>query len=121
MLVVDEAGGHAAPSTAELLARRGATVTTVTSALVAAGDLGPTLEGPRWARRAAALGIVQETERVVLGVEVRTGRQLRRAAARHLSGVEEDREVDAVVAAVPRRPRVLVLPAGSPPSAWGTP
>jgi hypothetical protein len=28
----------------------------------------------------------------------------------HLSGVEEHREVDAVVAAVPRRPRGLVVP-----------
>ncbi len=71
VLVVDEAGGHAAPSAAELLARAGATVTTVTSALVAAGDLGPTLEGPRWARRAAALGIGQEVETVVLGRRAR--------------------------------------------------
>ena len=55
VLVVDEAGGQAVPSAAELLARAGATVTTVTSALVAAGDLGPTLEGPRWARRAVRL------------------------------------------------------------------
>ncbi|MCD2194190.1 FAD-dependent oxidoreductase [Actinomycetospora endophytica] len=107
VLVVDEAGGHAAPSTAELLARRGAAVTTVTSALVAAGDLGPTLEGPRWARRAAALGIVQETGRVVLGIEGRMVRLLD-----HVSGVEEQREVDAVVAAVPRRARGLVVPAG---------
>jgi dimethylglycine catabolism A len=107
VLVVDEAGGHAAPSTAELLARRGAAVTTVTSALVAAADLGPTLEGPRWARRAAALGIVQETGRVVLGVGDGVVRLLD-----HLSGAEEEREVDAVVAAVPRRARGLDLPAG---------
>jgi hypothetical protein len=30
----------------------------------------------------------------------------------HLSGAEEEREVDAVVAAVPRRARGLVVPAG---------
>lgn len=105
VLVVDEAGGHAAPSTAELLARHGAAVTTVTSALVAAGDLGPTLDGPRWARRAAALGIVQETERVVLAVA--PGLVVR--LLHHLTGAEEDRSFDAVVAAVPRRPRGLVV------------
>jgi 2,4-dienoyl-CoA reductase (NADPH2) len=98
--VVDEAGGHAAPSVAELLARAGATVTTVTSALVAAGDLGPTLEGPRWARRAAALGIGQEVETVVLGAEAGTVRLLH-----HLTGALEVRVVDAVVACGPRAAR----------------
>jgi mycofactocin system FadH/OYE family oxidoreductase 2 len=100
VLVVDEAGGHAAPSVAELLARAGATVTTVTSALVAAGDLGPTLEGPRWARRAAALGIGQEVETVVLGAEAGTVRLLH-----HLRGALEVRVVDAVVACGPRAAR----------------
>ena len=103
VLVVDEAGGHAAPSAAEVLARAGATVTTVTSALVAAGDLGPTLEGPRWARRAAALGIVEEVETVVLGARAGTVRLLH-----HLTGTEETRIVDAVVACGPRAARATV-------------
>jgi hypothetical protein len=75
-------------------------VTTVTSALVAAGDLGPTLEGPRWARRAAALGIGQEVETVVLGAEAGTVRLLH-----HLRGALEVRVVDAVVACGPRAAR----------------
>ena len=67
VLVVDAGRSHAATSTAELLARRGATVTTLTSALVAAGALAPTLDRERWRRRAADLGIVEHTDRVVLG------------------------------------------------------
>ena len=70
VLVVDAGRSHAATSTAELLARRGATVTTLTSALVAAGALAPTLDRERWRRRAADLGIVERTDRVVLGAHV---------------------------------------------------
>ncbi|PVZ13159.1 FAD-dependent oxidoreductase [Actinomycetospora cinnamomea] len=66
VLVVDAGRSHAATSTAELLARRGAAVTTLTSALVAAGDLAPTLDRERWRRRAVDLGIVELTDRVVL-------------------------------------------------------
>ncbi|NMO88967.1 FAD-dependent oxidoreductase [Actinomycetospora sp. TBRC 11914] len=106
VLVVDEAGGHAAPSAAEALARAGASVTTVTAALEAAADLGPTLEGPRWARRAAALGIRQEVETVVLATEGGTVRLLH-----HLTGAEESRTVDAVVACGPRAARAPVTSA----------
>ncbi|HEY2192416.1 MAG TPA: FAD-dependent oxidoreductase [Actinomycetospora sp.] len=106
VLVVDEAGGHAAPSVAELLAIAGATVTTVTPALEAAADLGPTLEAPRWARRAAALGIRQEVETVVLGAGNGTVRLLH-----HLTGEEETRPVDAVVACSPRAAREPVTAA----------
>ncbi len=70
VLVVDAGRSHAATSTAELLARRGATVTTLTSALVAADALAPTLERERWRRRAADLGIMEHTDRVVLGAHV---------------------------------------------------
>jgi dimethylglycine catabolism A len=66
VVVVDAGRSHAATSTAELLARRGAAVTTLTPALVAAGDLAPTLDRERWRRRAAGLGIVEHTDRVVL-------------------------------------------------------
>jgi dimethylglycine catabolism A len=104
VLVVDEVGGHTAPSVAELLAQAGAQVTTVTSALVAAGDLGPTLDGPRWARRAAELDIRQEVETVVLAAVVGTVRLLH-----HLTGTEETRAVDAVVACGPRRSRKPVV------------
>jgi 2,4-dienoyl-CoA reductase (NADPH2) len=108
VLVVDEAGGHAAPSAAELLARSGATVTTVTPALVAAGDLGPTLEGPRWARRAAALGIGQEVETVVLAADDGHDGTVVVRLLHHLTGVEETRLVDAVVACGPRAARAPV-------------
>jgi 2,4-dienoyl-CoA reductase (NADPH2) len=108
VLVVDEAGGHAAPSAAELLARSGATVTTVTPALVAAGDLGPTLEGPRWARRAAALGIGQEVETVVLAADAGRDGTVVVRLLHHLTGVEETRVVDAVVACGPRAARAPV-------------
>lgn len=70
VIVVDAGRSHAATSTAELLARRGARVTTLTSALVAAGALAPTLDRERWRRRAAGLGIVEHTDRVVVGARV---------------------------------------------------
>jgi hypothetical protein len=83
-------------------------VTTVTPALVAAGDLGPTLEGPRWARRAAALGIGQEVETVVLAADAGRDGTVVVRLLHHLTGVEETRVVDAVVACGPRAARAPV-------------
>lgn len=102
VLVVDAGRGHAATSTAELLARRGAAVTTVTSALVAAGDLAPTLDRERWRRRAADLGIVERTDRVVL--TARAGLVL--DVLHHLTGEVTPWQADWVVHAGPPVPVV---------------
>ena len=105
MLVVDAGRSHAATSTAELLARRGATVTTLTSALVAAGALAPTLDRERWRRRAADLGIVEHTDRVVLGA--RPGPVL--DVLDHLTGEVTPWPVDWIVHAGPPTPVVPEL------------
>ena len=99
VLVVDELGGPHAPSTAEWLAGLGCAVEVVTGALVAAQDLGPTLDRERWHGRAAVAGVRQSVERVVLGV---TGLPDGRREVRllhHLTGAQETRVVDWVVAA----------------------
>lgn len=111
VLVVDAGRGHAATSTAELLARRGAAVTTVTSALVAAGDLAPTLDRERWRRRAADLGIVERTDRMVLGI--RGGLVL--DVLHHLTGEVTPWEADWVVHGGPPAPVVPDLDAGGVP------
>ena len=110
VLVVDAGRSHAATSTAELLARRGAEVGTLTSALVAAGALGPTLDRERWRRRAADLGIVEHTDRVVLSCyprsEAEPGRRCRRVVLdvlRHLTGEVTPWTADWVVQPGPRR------------------
>ncbi|GLZ45624.1 oxidoreductase [Actinomycetospora sp. NBRC 106375] len=105
VLVVDAGRGHAATSTAELLARRGAAVTTVTSALVAAGDLAPTLDRERWRRRAFDLGIAELTDRVVLAA--REGLVL--DVLHHLTGEVMPVETDWVVHAGPPSPVVPSL------------
>ncbi|MHC1558842.1 oxidoreductase [Actinomycetospora sp. C-140] len=104
VLVVDAGRGHAATSTAELLARRGAAVTTVTSALVAAGDLAPTLDRERWRRRASDLGIVELTDRVVLAA-----REGAVDLLAHLTGEVTTWETDWVVHAGPPSPVVPSL------------
>ncbi len=104
VLVVDELGGPHAPSTAEALAAAGCAVEVVTGALVAAQDLGPTLDRELWHRRAAAAGIRQTVERVVLGVHQRSDGRRSVRLLHHLTGVEETRVVDWVVAAVPPTP-----------------
>ncbi|WP_433785984.1 FAD-dependent oxidoreductase [Actinomycetospora sp. CA-101289] len=101
VLVVDAGRSHAATSTAELLARRGASVATLTPALVAAGDLAPTLDRERWRRRAADLGIVEHTDRVVLGA--RPGGL---DVLEHLTGEVTPWDADWVVHAGPPTPHV---------------
>ena len=100
VLVVDAGRSNAATSTAELLARRGAAVTTLTAALVAAGDLAPTLDRERWRRRAADLGIVEHTDRVVLGARVPGGLDV----LEHLTGEVTGWDADWVVHAGPPTP-----------------
>ncbi|MEJ2861265.1 oxidoreductase [Actinomycetospora flava] len=100
VLVVDAGRGHAATSTAELLARRGADVATLTPALVAAGDLAPTLDRERWRRRAADVGIVEHTDRVVLAA--REGLVV--DVLEHLTGTVTPWRADWVVHAGPPTP-----------------
>ncbi|MDD7969111.1 oxidoreductase [Actinomycetospora lemnae] len=102
VLVVDDGRGHAATSTAELLARRGASVATLTPALVAAGDLAPTLDRERWRRRAAEVGIAEYTDRVVLAC--RDGLVL--DVLHHLTGEVTAWPADWVVHAGPPTPVV---------------
>jgi 2,4-dienoyl-CoA reductase (NADPH2) len=102
VLVVDDLGWAAAPSTAVLLAERGCAVEVTTSGMVVGADLGLTLDAERWHARAAELGIAQTTDRVVTGV-TGTGRPVVRLL-HHPTGTELDRVVDWVVAAVPAEP-----------------
>jgi hypothetical protein len=92
-------------------------VTTVTSALVAAGDLGSTLDRERWRRRAADLGIVERTDRVVLACHPRSAAEPGYRAHQglvldvlaHLTGEVTAWEADWVVHAGPPAPHVPVL------------
>ncbi|SFK42503.1 mycofactocin system FadH/OYE family oxidoreductase 2 [Geodermatophilus ruber] len=102
VLVVDDLGAAAAPSTAELLAGRGCAVELVTAAMVAGQDLGLTLEMPAWQRRAAALGIRQSPDRFV--ADVAAGARLRVRLVHHPTGAEELRTADWVVVATPPQP-----------------
>jgi 2,4-dienoyl-CoA reductase (NADPH2) len=99
VLVVDDLGSAAAPSTAVLLAQRGCAVEVVTSGMVVGQDLGLTLEAERWHARAAELGIVQTTDVVVTGVAGRVVTLLHHPTGRTLT-----RTVDRVVGATPARP-----------------
>lgn len=106
VLVVDAGRGHAATSVAELLARRGADVATLTPALVAADALAPTLDRERWRRRAAEVGIAEHTDRVV--VAARPGLVL--DVLEHLTGTVTAWPADWVVHAGPPTPVVPVVP-----------
>ncbi|MDD7941776.1 FAD-dependent oxidoreductase [Actinomycetospora lutea] len=105
VLVVDAGRGHAATSTAELLARRGADVATLTPALVAADALAPTLDRERWRRRAAEVGIASFTDRVV--VAARPGLVV--DVLEHLTGTVTPWPTDWVVHAGPPTPVVPEL------------
>jgi len=63
-------------------------------------DLGLTLDREGFRRRAHAAGIRLTPERVLTGVDGGRARLLH-----HLTGRSEEREVDAVVCAVPAEPR----------------
>ncbi|WP_199430485.1 mycofactocin system FadH/OYE family oxidoreductase 2 [Qaidamihabitans albus] len=67
VVVVDDLGFHQATSVAELLADRGCTVRISTSGMVVGQDLGVTLDLETFNVRAAAKGITQTTDEVVLG------------------------------------------------------
>ena len=99
VLVVDEVGFHQATSTAELLADRGCSVEIVSPAMVVGQDLGITLDLEGFQMRAAAKGIRQATDRVVIGAA--EGALL---LLHHPTGEVERREVDSVVLALPAEP-----------------
>jgi 2,4-dienoyl-CoA reductase (NADPH2) len=102
VLVVDELGTAAATSVAELLASRGCTVEVTTPAMVVGQDLGLTLDREGWQQRAAELGIVQSTDRLVRAVT--GGERPAVDLVEHPTGAEETREVDWVVVATHPRP-----------------
>jgi len=99
VLVVDELGFHQATSVAELLADRGCEVEIATPAMVVGQDLGITLDLEGFTARAEAKGITCSTDRVVMRLEPGAAVLLF-----HPTGVEERREVDWVVLAVPPAP-----------------
>ena len=99
VLVVDELGFHQATSVAELCADRGCEVEIATPAMVVGQDLGVTLDLEGFTLRAAMKGIVCSTDRVVMGAGP-DGVVL----LHHPTGIEERREVDWVVCAVPPSP-----------------
>ena len=105
VLVVDDLGGPHASSTAELLAARGCRVEVVTGALVAAQELGPTLDRELWHCRAAAAGITQTVERVPLAVAARPDGRRQVTLLHHLTDTVETRVVDWVVTATHPTPR----------------
>ncbi len=99
VLVVDELGFHQATGVAEVLADRGCEVELTTSGMVAAQDLGITLDMETWWLRATSKGIVQTTDTMITGV-VPGG-----VTTQHLAtGASGQRLVDWVVLAVQQAP-----------------
>lgn len=99
VIVVDELGFHQATSVADVLADRGCHVEVITPGMVVGQDLGVTLDLEHWNVRAAAKGIVQTTDMVVMGLDA-TGLQL----LHHPTGTNHVRPCDWVVLAVPGAP-----------------
>ena len=99
VVVVDELGFHQATSVAELLADRGCRVEVLAPAMVVGQDLGATLDMEGWCTRAAAKGIVQTPDSVVIGMD---GGKLQ--VLHHPSGRTMSYDVDWVVLAVPQAP-----------------
>lgn len=103
VLVVDELGFHPATSVAELLAARGCAVEIATPGMVVGQDLGLTLDMEGFWRRAHAAGIVQATDRVVVGAEA-DGAGVVLQVLHHPVGEVLERRCDWVVCAVPGEP-----------------
>jgi len=99
VVVVDELGFHQATSVAELLADRGCRVEVLAPAMVVGQDLGVTLDMEGWCTRAAAKGIVQTPDSVVMGMD---GGKLQ--VLHHPTGRTASYDVDWVVLAVPQAP-----------------
>jgi mycofactocin system FadH/OYE family oxidoreductase 2 len=99
VLLVDETGFHQATSVAELLADRGCRVEVLTPGMVVGQDLGVTLDLEGWNVRAAAKGIRQTVDSVVLGMDA-GGLQV----LHHPTGATAQLAADWVVLAVPPAP-----------------
>jgi 2,4-dienoyl-CoA reductase (NADPH2) len=106
VLVVDELGFHQATSVAELLADRGCRVEVSTSGMVVGQDLGVTLDMETWNVKAAAKGITQSSDLVVMGAredpDGSEGVQVDRL--HHPTGVTRSTTADWVVCAVHQHP-----------------
>ncbi|MBK1786954.1 mycofactocin system FadH/OYE family oxidoreductase 2 [Prauserella cavernicola] len=103
VVVVDDLGFHQATSVAELLADRGCTVRISTSGMVVGQDLGVTLDLETFTVRAAAKGITQTTDEVVLGAEQDDG-GVRLQMLTHTTGSTTDVHCDWVVCATHQTP-----------------
>ncbi len=99
VLVIDEVGFHQATSVAELLADRGCNVEIMTPGMVVGQDLGITLDLEGFNMRAAAKGITQSTDRVVMGAADGVLQVLH-----HPTATMETRVTSWVVLAVPPEP-----------------
>ncbi|PXY25983.1 mycofactocin system FadH/OYE family oxidoreductase 2 [Prauserella sp. PE36] len=103
VVVIDDLGFHQATSVAELLADRGCTVRISTSGMVVGQDLGVTLDMETFNVRAAAKGITQTTDEVVLGAEEDAG-GVRLQVLTHTTGSTTDVRCDWVVCATHQAP-----------------
>jgi NAD(P)-binding Rossmann-like domain len=97
VLLIDELAFHQSTSVAELLADRGASVELLTPGMVAAQDLGITLDLEGWNIRAAAKAITQTTDSVVMGFDDSGALSV----LHHPTGSMGTRTPDAIVLAVP--------------------
>jgi NADPH-dependent 2,4-dienoyl-CoA reductase/sulfur reductase-like enzyme len=104
VVVVDELGFHQATSAAELLADRGCAVEVITSGMVIGQDLGITLDIETWNIRAAALGIRQRTDVVVLGARAGPDGGVVLDLQHHPTGAALELACDWVACAVPAEP-----------------
>ncbi len=103
VLLIDELGFHQSTSVAELLADRGASVELLTPGMVAAQDLGITLDLEGWNIRAAAKGIIQTTDSVIMGFDD-SGAGAQLSVLHHPTGTMATRSADWIVLAVPPAP-----------------
>ncbi len=100
VLLIDELGFHQSTSVAELLADRGASVEVLTPGMVVAQDLGITLDLEGWNIRAAAKGITQTPDSVIMGFD----EQGALSVLHHPTGTMAGRRADWIVLAVPPAP-----------------
>jgi mycofactocin system FadH/OYE family oxidoreductase 2 len=104
VLLIDELGFHQSTSVAELLADRGANVEVLTPGMVVAQDLGITLDLEGWNIRAAAKGITQTPDSVIMGFESGTDGISALSVLHHPTGTMTSRRADWIVLAVPPAP-----------------
>ncbi len=104
VLLIDELGFHQSTSVAELLADRGAAVEVLTPGMVVAQDLGITLDLEGWNIRAAAKGITQTTDSVIMGFEHVPPGPPALSVLHHPTNTMGTREADWIVLAIPPAP-----------------